>query len=270
MTGLDVKGLLIGDESVTALVTSQQRALDLNLSQFSIHSFTACLSSWTSLPVKEVTENVLYTHYLIKNDTAEPIRIGQHGTSESILLPVRSCHQYAWKVMDTHKSRPNQLHACMEGGRWRWCQPCTIDTVAISSAAVVESKPRLPLIWTVRPLNSLQKEVVIRGQVQVANLLPHALDVKLIPSSNPSTEKAGLILAEVRAQIAASSLAPSFVFPLVHLQGVKVRLPGNKIWSGLVPLGSPDSSSKTRNVLLVRGEKTTKIYIYFVLRLLLL
>lgn len=245
-----MKGLLVGGKSVAGLVTSQERSIDFNVSQLGVHSLTACLWSWTTLLTPETTENVLYGHYLIKNDTQEPIRIGQHGTSESILLPTHYCHQYAWKVMQSNNN--NQLHACMEGGRWRWCQPCNIDTIAVSSS-VTDSKPRLPLIWSVRAINSLQKEVIVRGQVQVANLLPHALDVKLIPTSSASADKAGLILAELRGQVAPSSIAPSFVFPLVHLQGVKVRLPGNQ-WSGLIPLGSPDASNKTRNVLLVRGN----------------
>jgi hypothetical protein len=54
----------------------------------------------------------------------------------------------------------------------------------------------------------------------------------------------------MRGQVSASSIAPSFVFPLEHLHAVKVRLPGNT-WSGLIPLVQVET--KTRNVLLVRG-----------------
>lgn len=143
----------------------------------------------------------------------------------------------------------NQLHACTEGGRWRWCQPCSVDRAATSVRTVVESRPRLPLIWTIKSLNSLQKEVTIRGQVQVANLLPHPLEVKLVPSKTDPTNSP-VVVAEMRGQVGASSIAPSFVFPLEHLQAVKVRLPGNT-WSGLIPL--VQAENKTRNVLLVRG-----------------
>jgi hypothetical protein len=122
------------------------------------------------------------------------------------------------------------------------------DGLGTSIRSVVDSRPKLPLIWTVKGLNSLQKEVTIRGQVQVANLLPHALEVKLVPSKmEPS---GAIVVGEMRGQVSASSIAPSFVFPLEHLHAVKVRLPGNT-WSGLIPLVQVET--KTRNVLLVRG-----------------
>ncbi len=149
----------------------------------------------------------------------------------------------------------NQLQACMEGGRWRWCQPCPIDRSGISVRSVVESRPKLPLIWTVKALNSLQKEVTVRGQVQVANLLPHVLEVKLVPTKTDPTSGAAVV-GEMRGQVAATSIAPSFVFPLEHLQAVKVRLPGNT-WSGLIPIVQLET--KTRNVLLVRGIEVISI-----------
>jgi hypothetical protein len=137
----------------------------------------------------------------------------------------------------------------MEGGRWRWCEPCSIDRIDTVIRSVVDSRPKLPLIWTVKGLNSLQKEVTIRGQVQVANLLPHALEVKLVPSKMDQPSGANVV-GEMRGLVSASSIAPSFVFPLKHLHAVKVRLPGNT-WSGLIPLVQVEL--KTRNVLLVRG-----------------
>lgn len=229
---------------MTCLISSH-RSLDFNLSQCSVHTLTSCLASWNAHFSPDSQSSTIYTHYIIRNDTQDVLRIGQSGTGESILLTSRQAHQYAWKVMGEH----NQLHACTEGGRWRWCQPCSVDRAATSVRTVVESRPRLPLIWTIKSLNSLQKEVTIRGQVQVANLLPHPLEVKLVPSKTDPTNSP-VVVAEMRGQVGASSIAPSFVFPLEHLQAVKVRLPGNT-WSGLIPL--VQAENKTRNVLLVRG-----------------
>lgn len=228
---------------MTTLVSSH-RSLDFNIGQCSVHTLTSCLTSWNALLSADSHVCTLYTHYVIRNDTQNVLRIGQSGTGESILLASRQAHQYAWKVMGEN----NQLHACMEGGRWRWCQPCSVDRLGTTVRSVVDSRPKLPLIWTVKALNSLQKEVTIRGQVQVANLLPHALEVKLVPSKmEPS---GAIVVGEMRGQVSASSIAPSFVFPLEYLHAVKVRLPSNT-WSGLIPLVQVET--KTRNVLLVRG-----------------
>ena len=229
---------------MTAFVSSH-RSLDFNLSQCSVHTLTSCLASWNAYLNGENQPNPIYTHYVIQNDTQDVLRIGQSGTGESILLTSRMAHQYAWKVMGEN----NQLQACMEGGRWRWCQPCSVDRPGTNVRSVVENRPKLPLIWTIKPLNSLQKEITVRGQVQVANLLPHALEVKLVPTKSEPASGA-VVVGEMRGQVPATSIAPSFVFPLEHLQAVKVRLPGNT-WSGLIPLVQLET--KTRNVLLVRG-----------------
>lgn len=240
---MDVKILLDESKYVTALISSQ-RSLDFNIGQCSVHTLTACLSSWIAYFSKASHSDPLYTHYVLQNDTQNVLRIGQSGTGESILLTSRQAHQYAWKVMGEN----NQLHACMEGGRWRWCQPCSIDRPGASIRSVLENRPKLPLIWSVKALNSIQKRVIVRGQIQVANLLPQALEVKLVPiKSEPS---GAIVIGEMRGQIGASSIAPSFVFPLEHLHAVKVRLPGNT-WSGLIPVLQLET--KTRNVLLVRG-----------------
>lgn len=245
---MDVKILLDERKLVTALISSH-RSMDFNIGQSSVHTLTACLSSWNAYFSRESHTDPIYTHYVLQNDTQNVLRIGQSGTGESILLTSRQAHQYAWKVMGEN----NQLHACMEGGRWRWCQPCSIDRTGTIIRSVLENRPKLPLIWTVKALNCIQKQVTVRGQVQVANLLPHALEVKLVPSkSEPS---GSIVIGEMKGHIGASSVAPSFVFPLEHLHAVKVRLPSNT-WSGLIPVVQLET--KTRNVLLVRGTQVIK------------
>lgn len=222
--------------------------MDINLSQCRVHTLLSCLSSWNAYFNGETdsSNSVLYAHYIVQNDTQDVLRVGQSGTGESILLTSRQAHQYAWKVIGER----NRLHACTESGRWRWCQPCDIDRPGVTVCSVVENRPRIPLIWSIKTLNSLQKEVTVRGQVQVASLLPHTLEVKLIPSKSEQTSGA-ISLAEMRGQVSANSIAPSFIFPLEYLQAMKVRLPGNS-WSGLIPL--VQAETKTRNVLLVRGN----------------
>ena len=194
-----------------------------------------------------------------------------------------------------------ELQVCVEGSRWRWCQPCPVDDAAsVLVRAVPDAKHnQLPLIFTIHPAaapiardqedqhqdqqqqqqnqgNStssssaaagsesgstaaaagrtdnrctkkrwLLKRVVVRGQVQAANLLQQAVEVRLVPKAEPSSSH----VTEMRATVAAASVAASFVFPLRHLHGVKVRLPTNP-WSGLIPYGA--GAKGARQVLLVR------------------
>ena len=62
-----------------------------------------------------------------------------------------------------------ELQVCMEGSRWRWCQPCGIDVVGTNVRCVPDSKQKLTLINAVKAINSLHKEVTIRQQIQVAS-----------------------------------------------------------------------------------------------------
>ena len=63
---------------------------------------------------EESNDDVVYTRYVIVNDTQEALRIGQAGTSESVLILPRQIHQYAWKCIGDN----NELHVCMEGSRY--------------------------------------------------------------------------------------------------------------------------------------------------------
>ena len=85
-----------------------------------IHAVSACLTSWSlwkkndGIDDADDDDDVVYTHYVIVNDTQEALRIGQAGTSESVLILPRHIHQYAWKCIGDN----NQLHVCMEGSRY--------------------------------------------------------------------------------------------------------------------------------------------------------
>ena len=138
-----------------------------------------------------------------------------------------------------------ELQVCMEGSRWRWCQPCGIDVVGTNVRCVPDSKQKLTLMIAVKAINSLHKEVTIRGQIQVASLLQEVMEVRLVPKTGAPT----IHLNDMRAHIPAGSLASSFIFPLEQLHGVKVRFPG-RTWSGLIPYVT---DTKSKNVLLVRG-----------------
>lgn len=230
-----------GDERIGIHLTSRE-SFDVNLSQRTVRTLTSCLSGWDA----ELERPIVFTDYVVRNDTQQVLRIGQFGTGESVLLASRAAHQYAWKLIGNENKK---LHACMEGSRWRWCQPIRPDVAGTFVRCVVDSRPSMPLVWTVRPLGPVQKEITVRGQVQVGNLLQVALEVKLVPVSSGSSN---VVLPEVRAVVPPDSLAPSFVFPLEHLQAIKVRFPGSA-WSGSIPLVQHSTDSKPRNVLLVRS-----------------
>lgn len=52
-------------------------------------------------------EEVVFSHYVICNDTQEVLRFGQVDTDENILLQSNQSHQYSWR---THKSPQVRLY----------------------------------------------------------------------------------------------------------------------------------------------------------------
>lgn len=64
-------------------------------------------------------EELLYSHYVICNDTHETLRFGQVDTDENVLLASLHSHQYSWRshkspqVTYTHFSYPRALKYVM-------------------------------------------------------------------------------------------------------------------------------------------------------------
>lgn len=64
-------------------------------------------------------EELLYSHYVICNDTHETLRFGQVDTDENVLLASLHSHQYSWRshkspqVIHTHLSYPRALKYVM-------------------------------------------------------------------------------------------------------------------------------------------------------------
>lgn len=120
---------------IDSIVTVKPMFIHVN--QSIIHTLNVAYESWlqVSATVLDVAcgpnlallkkSPVIYmTNYLICNDTLETIRFGQVGTDENILLGSRGIHLYSWR---SHKYPP-LLHVCVEGGKWKWCDPFMLDT----------------------------------------------------------------------------------------------------------------------------------------------
>ena len=82
-----------------------------------------------------------------------------------------------------------------------------MDKVGDSMRLVSEHQHQLPLILTVRALNPLHKEVSLRGQIQVANLLEEGLEIKLLPKADGGAAH----VSEMRGLVAPSALVTTSI-----------------------------------------------------------
>ncbi|XP_056617879.1 intermembrane lipid transfer protein VPS13B-like isoform X2 [Triplophysa dalaica] len=205
--------------------------------QYAIHTLDRALQAWRQNRVPDA-EELIFSHYVICNDTQEVLRFGQVDTDENILLHSNQSHQYSWR---THKS-PQLLHICMEGwGNWRWAEPFSVDDVGTLLRTIQHKGQTASLIITVKPLNGVQKQVIISGRQVMCSFLSQSIDLRLV--QHHSGQDGQVVLRERVARLEADSKLPSLVLEDAELTQLCVRLCGDDVWSQDVCLEHKNNSS---------------------------
>uniref|UniRef100_A0A2K5RNX2 Vacuolar protein sorting 13 homolog B n=1 Tax=Cebus imitator TaxID=2715852 RepID=A0A2K5RNX2_CEBIM len=127
----------------------------VNFGQHVVHSLNTAIQAWQQNKCPEV-EELVFSHFVICNDTQETLRFGQVDTDENVLLASLHSHQYSWR---SHKS-PQLLHICIEGwGNWRWSEPFSVDHAGTFIRTIQYKGRTASLIIKVQQLNGVQKQV---------------------------------------------------------------------------------------------------------------
>lgn len=128
-------------------------------------------------------EFVIFTRYVICNDTNINLRFGQVNTDEDILLPSRSFHLYCWRSMKYKR----KLKVAFEERGWLWSKPFRIDEQGTQFISL-NLENNLSVIVTVKSLSTTQKQVTIGGQFVIANMLLEHFEFKIIPETKDDKE----------------------------------------------------------------------------------
>ncbi|GAB6029598.1 Vacuolar protein sorting-associated protein 13B [Chamberlinius hualienensis] len=168
----------------------------------SMHTLTMACSSWIESE-KESKSFHLLSAYLICNNSLDTIRFGQVDTDENIVLFSQQAHAYSWRTTKYKQI----IHACIEGMRWKWCEPFDIDSEGIQVIKVESDSRKATLIIRIKQLNPIQKQVIISGQVIIANRLCLQLDVRIKRNTKQSSNAA----EEISAVIPSNGYLPSFI-----------------------------------------------------------
>ncbi|XP_051575064.1 intermembrane lipid transfer protein VPS13B-like isoform X3 [Myxocyprinus asiaticus] len=243
---------LQGNATHTCVLTHSQHTLHCNitlqplqvtLGQYAIHTLDRALHAWRQNGVLDA-EEVIFTHFIICNDTQEVLRFGQVDTDENILLHSNQSHQYSWR---THKS-PQLLHICMEGwGNWRWAEPFSVDDVGTLLRTIQHKGQTASLIIRVKQLNGVQKQVIICGRQVFCSFLSQSIELRVVHHS--SGQESQLMQRERVTRLEPDSKLPSFVLEDAELTDVCVRACGDEEWSQDVCLKHDD---KTNNSCVVQ------------------
>ncbi|XP_034729846.1 vacuolar protein sorting-associated protein 13B-like isoform X2 [Etheostoma cragini] len=202
----------------------------LNISQYAIHTVDTALRSWQQNGNLEA-EELVYSHYVICNDTHETLRFGQVDTDENVLLASLHSHQYSWR---SHKS-PQLLHICIEGwGNWRWSEAFSVDNVGTLLRTIQYKGRTASLIIKVVQLNGVQKQVIICGRQVMCSYLTQDIELRVVQHYvGPDSQT---VVREHCDCLEAGAKLPSYVLEDAEMTELCVRARGDEDWSQDVQL----------------------------------
>ncbi|XP_011603591.2 vacuolar protein sorting-associated protein 13B isoform X2 [Takifugu rubripes] len=227
----------------------------LNISQFAIHTVDTALHSWKQNGNPEA-EELLYSHYVICNDTHETLRFGQVDTDENVLLASLHSHQYSWR---SHKS-PQLLHICIEGwGNWRWSEAFSVDNVGTLLRTIQYKGRTASLIIKVLQLNGVQKQVIICGRQVMCSYLNQDIELRVVQHYvGPDSQT---VVREHCDCLEVGAKLPSYVLEDSEMTELCVRAKGDEDWSQDVQLESRDKS-RSCSVVQVPCSSGALLYVW--------
>ncbi|XP_034029740.1 LOW QUALITY PROTEIN: vacuolar protein sorting-associated protein 13B-like [Thalassophryne amazonica] len=215
----------------------------LNISQYAIQTVNTALHSWQQNGNLEA-EELVYSHYVICNDTHETLRFGQVDTDENVLLASLHSHQYSWR---SHKS-PQLLHICIEGwGNWRWSEAFSVDNVGTLLRTIQYKGRTASLIIKVVQLSGIQKQVIICGRQVMCSYLTQDIELRVVQHYvGPDSQT---VVREHCDCLEAGAKLPSYVLEDAEMTELCVRAQGDEEWSQDVQLESRDKDSNSSSCI---------------------
>ncbi|XP_053101128.1 intermembrane lipid transfer protein VPS13B isoform X3 [Hemicordylus capensis] len=211
----------------------------VSFGQHAVHSLHKTIQAWQQNQCPEA-EELVFSHFVICNDTQETLRFGQVDTDENVLLDSLRSHQYSWR---SHKS-PQLLHICIEGwGNWRWSEPFGVDNAGTFIRTIQYKGRTASLIIKVQPLNGVQKQIIISGRQIVCSYLSESIELKVVQHYIGQDGQA--VVKEHFDCLEPKQKLPSYVLESNELTELSVKAKGEEDWSRDVYLESKHTEYST-------------------------
>ncbi|XP_068017257.1 intermembrane lipid transfer protein VPS13B isoform X4 [Melanerpes formicivorus] len=226
----------------------------ISFGQYALHSLNTAMQAWQQNQCPEA-EELVFSHFVICNDTQETLRFGQVDTDENILLASLHSHQYSWR---SHKS-PQLLHICIEGwGNWRWSEPFSVDNTGTFLRTIQYKGRTASLIIKVQQLSGVQKQILICGRQTVCSYLSESIELKVV--QHYISQDGQAIVKEHINCLAAKQKLPSYVLENNELTELSVKATGDEDWSQDVCLSSKHTEHSS--VIQVPSSRSSITYVW--------
>ncbi|XP_058524570.1 intermembrane lipid transfer protein VPS13B isoform X2 [Ochotona princeps] len=226
----------------------------VDVGQHAVHALHTAIQAWQQNKCPEA-EELVFSHFVICNDTQETLRFGQVDTDENILLTSLHRHQYSWR---SHKS-PQLLHICIEGwGNWRWSEPFSVDHAGTFVRTIQYKGRTASLIIKVQQLAGVQKQIIICGRQIICSYLSQSIELKVVQHYIGQDGQA--VVREHFDCLTAKQKLPSYILENNELTELCVKAKGDEDWSRDVCLESkaPEYSS----VIQVPSSNSSIVYVW--------
>ncbi|EPQ15815.1 Vacuolar protein sorting-associated protein 13B [Myotis brandtii] len=229
-------------------------SLFVNFGQHAVHSLNTAVQAWQQNQCPEV-EELVFSHFVICNDTQETLRFGQVDTDENVLLASLHRHQYSWR---SHRS-PQLLHICIEGwGNWRWSEPFSVDHAGTFIRTIQYKGRTASLIIKVQQLSGVQKQIIICGRQIICSYLSQSIELKVVQHYMGHDGQA--VVREHFDCLTAQQKLPSYILENSELTELCVKAKGDEDWSRDVCLES--AAPEHSVVIQVPSSNSSIIYVW--------
>nr|XP_023961065.1 vacuolar protein sorting-associated protein 13B isoform X16 [Chrysemys picta bellii] len=226
----------------------------VNFGQHAVHSLNTAFQAWQQNQCPEA-EELVFSHFVICNDTQETLRFGQVDTDENVLLASLHSHQYSWR---SHKS-PQLLHICIEGwGNWRWSEPFSVDNAGTFIRTIQYKGRTASLIIKIQQLSGVQKQIIICGRQMVCSYLADSIELKVVQHYIGQDGQA--VVKEHFDCLTATQKLPTYVLENDELTELSVKAKGDEDWSRDVCLSSKHTEYST--VIQVPSSNSSITYVW--------
>ncbi|XP_036292642.1 vacuolar protein sorting-associated protein 13B isoform X3 [Pipistrellus kuhlii] len=226
----------------------------VDIGQHAVHSLNTAVQAWQQNQCPE-EEELVFSHFVICNDTQETLRFGQVDTDENVLLASLHRHQYSWR---SHRS-PQLLHICIEGwGNWRWSEPFSVDHAGTFIRTIQYKGRTASLIIKVQPLSGVQKQIIICGRQIICSYLSESIELKVVQHYIGHDGQA--VVREHFDCLTAKQKLPSYILENSELTELCVKAKGDEDWSRDVCLES--TAPEHSIVIQVPSSNSSIIYVW--------
>lgn len=139
------------------------------------HTLTVSTHLWLASFNEEEKNVIVLTRYVIANNSNIPIRFGQSGTGDNILLESKQCNFYSWRQIGNQ-----MIRISIEENTWVWSRPFSVNKDGVQVVEFNNSTITTAVFVDVTSLSATQKLVTFSGQLVISNQLIDNFEMRLV------------------------------------------------------------------------------------------